>query len=378
MMIDERQHRVARAAGDAGGGWTILTDPNTVCYASGHEAPYETGPSPFSGGPGTAFVAPDGVCHLLLTNNEPYNGRLDSRHVAVYEGFSVERPLQGPPSYLAAARRLADELGLSGTVAIEEGSFPAALGRALESRIEGTVAIDDRLMRARMVKTDEEIATIRRAAAATDAGQRAAVTAARAGRSELEVLADVRCAIELAAGGRTAMITEVSAGPERAAGVFDTPRPHVLVQGDTVVVDLAPRVAGYWADSCNTLVVGGEPTPAVARLLAGAQAGIDRAREALRPGLTASAFDGLVRQAVVAAGGTDYAHHSGHSIGVAVHENPRLVPGDHTVLEPGMVIMVEPATYERGVGGARREWMFLLTETENEVISGFEHVLAPA
>ena len=105
--------------------------------------------------------------------------------------------------------------------------------------------------------------------------------------------------------------------------------------------------------------------------------GIERAREELRPGLTAAAFDALVREAVIAGGGTAYAHHSGHSIGVSVHENPRLVPGDETVLEPGMVIMVEPSSYETGVGGARSEWMFLVTETGNEVISAFDPRRAP-
>jgi Xaa-Pro aminopeptidase len=79
---------------------------------------------------------------------------------------------------------------------------------------------------------------------------------------------------------------------------------------------------------------------------------------------------------VVAAGGVDYAHHSGHGIGCSVHENPRLVPGDTTVLEAGMVIMVEPATYLPGVASARLEWMFLVTDDGNEVLSSFEHRIA--
>jgi Xaa-Pro aminopeptidase len=82
----------------------------------------------------------------------------------------------------------------------------------------------------------------------------------------------------------------------------------------------------------------------------------------------------LIREAVIAGGGTSYAHHSGHGIGVSVHENPRLVPGDETVLEPGMVIMVEPSSYATGVGGARSEWMFVVTELGNEVISSFDEV----
>lgn len=180
--------------------------------------------------------------------------------------------------------------------------------------------------------------------------------------------------MESAAGGRCCVAGECSSGPERTAACFDWPRTRELGEGDPVIVDLAPRVAGYWGDSASTLVVGDQPSPALARLIAGTRSGIARAREQLRPGLSARAFDALIREAVIAGGGTSYAHHSGHGIGVSVHENPRLVPGDETVLEPGMVVMVEPSSYAAGVGGARSEWMFVVTELGNEVISSFDDV----
>jgi Xaa-Pro aminopeptidase len=210
-----------------------------------------------------------------------------------------------------------------------------------------------------------------------DAGQREAVRAAEAGRTELEVFADVRRAMEVSAGGRVCLAGELSAGHERTVAVFDWPRNRVLEQGDPVVVDLAPRVGGYWADGCNTLVVGGSPSPELARLLDGARRGLERAQETMRPGITAAELDAEVKRAVVdGGGGLDFAHHSGHGIGVAVHEAPRLVPGDDTVLQPGMVLMVEPASYRAGTGGARLEWMFLVTEDGNEVVSTFEHRVA--
>jgi Xaa-Pro aminopeptidase len=370
--IDERQSRVARAAHAVGGAWAIVTGPDAVCYASGHEVPYETGPSPFAGGPTTAFVAPDGGCHLLLANNEPYTGRLAADRVVGYEGFSAERALQGYAEYVAAARRLARALSLSGTVAVEAASFPASLAEALSDRIDATVPMDAALSRARMVKTQEEIDALRRACAVADAGQRAAHRSARTGQTELELFAAIRCAMETEAGGRCCVAGECSSGPERTAALFDWPRTRRLETGDPVIVDLAPRVAGYWADSASTLVLGDGPGRALGRLIAGTRSGLERAREVLRPGLTASALDAHVRRAVVDGGGTGYAHHSGHSIGVSVHENPRLVPGDETVLEAGMVIMVEPSSYQPGVGGARSEWMFLITEHGNEVISAFE------
>jgi Xaa-Pro aminopeptidase len=66
--------------------------------------------------------------------------------------------------------------------------------------------------------------------------------------------------------------------------------------------------------------------------------------------------------------------HNGHCIGTGPHESPRVVPGEETTIREGMVLMLEPGAYAPGVGGVRLEWMYLVTATGNEVLSGFEHV----
>ena len=375
--MDARQLRVAAAAREIGAGWSLITSPDAVCYATGFEAPYETGPSPFSGGPATALVAPDGTAHLVVVNTELALATASrAASVTAYEGFSVDHPLHGWDEHAPTVARVAAERNLRGAIAVERSTFGWSLGEALAGMVDRFVPFDDPLMRARAVKTPEELVALRHAAAVTDAGQRAAVAGSRPGRTELEVFAEIRLAMEGAAGGRVCVAGEYSSGVERAAALFDWPRNRTVEPGDPVVIDLAPRVAGYWGDSCNTLVIGGEPGSEQRRALAAARAGVECACATLRPGITASAFDAGIRAAVVAAGGVDYAHHSGHGIGTSVHENPRLVPGDHTVLEAQMVIMVEPATYLPGVAAARLEWMLLVTEGGNEVLSGFEHRIA--
>ena len=375
--MDERQLRVAAAAREAGAGWAIITSPDPVCYATGFESPYETGPSPFGGGPATALVAPDGTAHLVVVNVE-LGGAQASRAATStgYEGFSTDRPLHGWTEHAETVARVAAEVGLSGDVAVERATFGWAMGEALAGLAARFVPFDAGLSNARMVKTADEIVAMRRAAEVTAVGQREALRASTAGRTELEVFSDIRRAMEAAVGGRICVAGEYSSGVDRTPAVFDWPRNRRLQPGDPVVVDIAPRVSGYWGDSCNTLVIGGEPSARQVRVRAAAQAGIEKACESLRPGITAAEFDAGVRAAVVAAGGVDYPHHSGHGIGASVHENPRLVPGDHTVLVPDMVIMCEPATYLPGVASARLEWMFLVTETGNEVLTNFQHRIA--
>jgi Xaa-Pro dipeptidase len=70
---------------------------------------------------------------------------------------------------------------------------------------------------------------------------------------------------------------------------------------------------------------------------------------------------------------TDYPHHTGHGVGVAPHEEPRIVPGGETVLAPGMVVALEPGTYP-GPWGMRVERLALITDTGCEILS--KHDLA--
>ena len=60
-----------------------------------------------------------------------------------------------------------------------------------------------------------------------------------------------------------------------------------------------------------------------------------------------------------------------------MHEWPRIVPGETAAIREGMVLMLEPGAYAPGVGGVRLEWMYLVTASGNEVLSGFPHTLAP-
>ena len=64
-----------------------------------------------------------------------------------------------------------------------------------------------------------------------------------------------------------------------------------------------------------------------------------------------------------------YPHHSGHAVGVSVHEEPRIVPYNDTILEAGMVIMLEPGIYLPGETGVRLEDGMLITQDGVEVLT---------
>jgi Xaa-Pro aminopeptidase len=92
---------------------------------------------------------------------------------------------------------------------------------------------------------------------------------------------------------------------------------------------------------------------------------------ALKPGAICSAVDACARNIIKAAGhGERFGHGAGHSLGLAIHEEPRLSRACHTVLSAGMVVTVEPGVYIPNWGGVRIEDVAVITGDGARVLTG--------
>jgi len=367
--VDERLQRAAAAVRTAGSDWAILTNFDSICYAVGHVVPIEAGPSPFAGGSTTAFVSADATCGLVAANVEAGADASRADATILYEGFSYDHAVDVVSNYAEAVGAMKTRLGVGGVLAVEPESFSARLAALLEP--SRTVDLTPALRRVRATKTAAEMETLRRAAQAAAVGQAAFHAAARAGRTELDVFAEIRAAIENFAGGRVPITGDFLSGRDRTAAFTGWPIDRIIRPGDPLMSDLAPRVAGYWGDSCASAVLG-IPGEAYLALFRAAKGGLDRALEIMRPGLVIADLDAELRRHVGRAG-YRYPHHSGHSIGTSVHEWPRLVPYERAPLETGMVVMVEPGAYDPEVGGVRTEWMIEITADGCRPVAPFEH-----
>lgn len=128
------------------------------------------------------------------------------------------------------------------------------------------------------------------------------------------------------------------AGQAGYGDVISPATPAPLAAGDVLMLDTGLVHDGYFCDFDRNWSVG-PPGAAVEdahrRLIGATQAGADVAR----PGATAAELFHAMNAEL--GEGTD-AGRLGHGLGMSLTEWPSLIPGDHTVLEPGMVLTLEP------------------------------------
>ncbi|MFS0853440.1 M24 family metallopeptidase [Microbacterium sp. 179-I 3D4 NHS] len=288
-------------------------------------------------------------------------------------GLAVADWVDGDDPYELVATAVGDAV----RVAVSD-ALPALhvvpIGERLGVRVELATPV---LREGRMIKDSAEIAELRRAGEAIDAVHRRVPGWLRAGRTEREVAADIAEAI-VAEGHETVEFVIVGSGPNGADPHHEV-SDRVIGDGEIVVVDIGGAVpSGYNSDSTRTYVVGTsspEAAERIAVLVQAQQAAVDAAR----PGATASEVDAAARRVLAAAGlGEAFLHRTGHGIGVSVHEEPYIAPGNDLVLREGMAFSIEPGIYFAGEWGARIEDIVVLTADGCERLNTAPHGLTPA
>ena len=360
MTVAGETSRVARALGVARGRPLVSADLASVTWLTGLVTDIEAGPSPFSAS-SLVVLHPDGSL-LAIVSEDDADGLREGVEAVTFPGFAVA---DVDRENAAVARVLAVLEGARSIVG-DIASLPGQLVWELARSDVELVDARNELRQARAVKDADELEAIRTAVRVADVGQAVARSGLRAGVSELELWSATRLAMEQTAGGRIPVAADFITG-ERTADVGGPPGDRVVSEGDLLLVDLVPRVAGYWADSCSTVSCG-EPSETARRAHKIASEALERALGLVRPGVDTAKIDEAAREVVT----TGYPHHTGHGLGTSFHEEPRVVPGRGRILEPGMVLALEPGVYQDGVG-VRVEQVVVVTEGGYELLS--EHDL---
>lgn len=226
--------------------------------------------------------------------------------------------------------------------------------------------------RLRQVKDRDEIATMRKAQAITDAAFARIVDFMKVGMTEREVQLQLdRFLFEEGAQG-LAFDTIVATGAH-ASSPHAIPGDTRLAPGDAVVMDFGARFAGYCSDMTRTVFMG-EPNDELAHAWDVLRATNEACEAMLKAGLTGSEVHNHAEQ-LLAQGGFEgrMGHSLGHSVGIDIHEAPNLATSNHLPLEEGNVVTVEPGIYVPGSFGMRLEDYGVVTQDGYEVFTGSTH-----
>lgn len=205
-----------------------------------------------------------------------------------------------------------------------------------------------------------ELASLQRAAEATDALIPVAYAACQPGRSEREVASAIGQAI--ARGGNADSFAPIIGAGANGASPHHNTGTTKIKTGDVVILDFGAMTDGYHGDITRTVAVGtaSEEAQRVYEVVYQAySAGV----AAVQPGATAHDVDAAARKVIAEAGyGEFFIHRTGHGIGLDDHEMPYIMAGSYIKLLPGHCFSVEPGIYLPGKFGVRLENIVTVSE----------------
>ncbi|MDR3349246.1 MAG: aminopeptidase P family protein [Acidaminococcales bacterium] len=220
----------------------------------------------------------------------------------------------------------------------------------------------------RMIKDSDEIGMIETAANIADKAFAQLLPQLCVGMAEIEAAARLEFYMRQLGADGTSFSTIVASGA-RSSLPHGQPTEKRLAAGDFITFDFGAIYKGYCSDITRTVILGKADNRQrlIYNIVLSAQLA---ALSALKPGIACSAVDGEARTAIKEAGyGEYFGHSTGHSIGLAIHEDPRLSKVCHAILRAGMVVTVEPGIYIPSWGGVRIEDIAVITDSGARVLT---------
>jgi Xaa-Pro aminopeptidase len=371
-----RRGAIAKVAADRGlsglvifsrGGTTVDFYGDVMYLANFHSAfPVVPDSTTWAARGHAAMIVPvDGPSVLITDYFDDHDGRVQIDDVRV----SMRVP--------ATLGEVLRELGLAGNpVGLVGGEtmtvrWFAQVQESAGCALDVTPA-DDILERQRLVKSEAELACMRRAAEVGVGWMNTTMAAVLDGRTDADAVGEgLRY---LAACGGTCADVAIASGPKSrhyfgSSGVPHWDHTRRLHTGDIVHIDQWGPVENYFTDFGRSTVVGRSPSGSQRELLEASVSLVEHLIEAVRPGVS---FGELYQrgEAWVDAHGFDSAELGlfGHSLGLT-QEAPWIVAGERTVIEPNMVLAIEAYLARPEIGGSNFEQNLIVTDDQPEILT---------
>jgi Xaa-Pro aminopeptidase len=317
----------------------------------------------------SGFKGSSGV--LLITKEDAIlvtDFRYKTQAAEQAEGYRVVMHTAPIPEEIA---KLTKELSI-GKLGFEQDNVTYSTYRTYENQLNTDetelVPVTGLIEKLRLIKDESEIKIVKDAASIADAAFSHIIGFIRPGLTEREVSNELEFFMRKN-GATSSSFDIIVASGYRSALPHGVASDKIIETGELVTLDFGAYYKGYCSDITRTVAIGNvsDELKEIYQVVYDAQM---LGMKGIRPGMTGKEADALTRDYIVSKGYGDYFGHStGHGIGLDVHEGPALSMKSDTILEPGMLVTVEPGIYVSGLGGVRIEDDALITKDGNESLT---------
>ncbi|GGE73778.1 M24 family metallopeptidase [Priestia taiwanensis] len=326
-----------------------------LLVTNGYNRRYMTG---FTGTAGVALVSKEEAVFITdFRYTEQAAKEIANFEIIKHEGSIVEE-----------VAKQAKRMGIT-QLGFEQSHVTYATFKSYEESIDtNLVPVSGVIEKLRLIKNPSEIKILKEAAEIADAAFKHILTFIRPGVTEIEVSNELEFFMRKN-GATSSSFDIIVASGYRSALPHGVATDKVIEQGDMVTLDFGAYYKGYISDITRTVAIG-EPDPKLREIYNTVLEAQLRGMKELKAGMTGREADALTRDVISEKGyGEYFGHSTGHGIGMEVHEGPSLASKSDLVLEPNMVVTVEPGIYIAGLGGVRIEDDTVITEDGNEVLT---------
>lgn len=307
---------------------------------------------------------------------------LSSKNILPYSDDHVQSTVKHPMDFVAAILK---EKGQSNkTIAAEFDAyyFTAKNYIQLTKQLPNATFVDGTSLVnwIRIIKSDQEIKYIKRAATIVTETMHKGIERINAGVRECDVVADIFhkqiSGTEEFGGDYTSIVPLLPSG-EKTSACHLTWTDEVYKEGDPVILELAGCHKRYHSPLARTLVIG-KPTSGMEELADVAIEGIEAALDVIKPGATCEEVEMAWRKSIEKRG-FEKESRIGYSTGLNYppdwgEHTASLRPGDKTVLQPNMVFHMIPGIWMDNYGIEISE-TFRVTENGVEVLANVDRKL---
>jgi len=314
----------------------------------------------------TGFAGDEGV---LFVGGERSVLLVDGRYTTQAKKEAAECDIVEFSDRTEGMAGVISDLGLK-RVGVESPSITLDSYLALQDRAAGVSLkpLSGAIERIRIIKDAGEAALLREAARMAARALEGTLEHIKPGITERDIAATLEMKMRQVGGEGPSFETIVASGSNSALP-HATPGPREIQDGDFVTIDYGTVCRGYHSDETCTFAVG-SITEKQATVYTVVKEAHDRAIDAVKAGVACRDIDAVARGYIDGAGyGGYFSHGTGHGVGLAIHESPRLSGRAEDSLEEGMVMTVEPGIYIPGLWGVRIEDTVMVERDGCEILT---------